>query len=226
MEFLHYFFIVLLLAFNVQNIKNAVRALVTSKKAGILKVRIDPVPTFIFAVIGIAAIVASVNRFSAAKEYRDRAASYERILGIGDDIINGSDDYRKLSSSLDSRAKFEETIKKLRENANTMSGFAWYMVIFGAVNLTWIFGAVSYFTEEGIVSNLYKIPEPVTAVYQGGKINVSIAADLKKNKTVWSFKGTPQNLAVFGRFIEWDEPETDAAGQVASPPPDNNNMMT
>lgn len=223
MEFMHYFFIILLLAFTVMNIKNAVRALVTSKKAGILKVRIEPVSTFIFAVIGIAAIATSVNRFSTAKEYRDRAASYERILSIGDGIINGSDDYQKLSSSLESRVKFEETIRKLRDNANTMSGFAWYMAIFGAVNLTWIFGAISYFTEEGIVSNLYKIPEPVTAVYQNGKINVSIAADLKKNKTVWSFKDTPQNLAAFGRFIEWDE--TEAAEQVA-PPPDSNNMLT
>ena len=222
MEFLHYFFIILLLAFTVMNIKNAVRAFVTGKKAGLLKVRIEPVSAFIFAVIGIAAIVTSVNRFSIAKEYRDRATSYEKILSIADGAVKGSDDYQKLSSSLESRVKMEETIQKLRDNAKTMSAFAWYMVIFGAVNLTWIFGSISYFTEEGVVSNQFKIPEPVTATYQNGKIDVSIAADLKKNKTVWTFKDTPQNLAVFGRFIEWDE--TEAAEQ--APSPDNSNMMT
>ena len=225
MEFLSYFFMILIFAFTVINIKNAVRAFVTGKKAGILKVRIEPASAILFAVIGIAAIATSVNRFSAAREYRARATSYEKILSIGDSAGNSPDNYQQLSSSLDSRAKFEETIKKLRDSADTMSGYAWYMVLFGAVNLTWIFGAISYFTEEGIVSNQFKIPEPVTAVFRNGKIDVSIAADLKKNKMVWSFKDTPQNLAVFGRFIEWDEPETETEGQTVLPP-DNSNMQT
>lgn len=216
MEFLHYFFIILLFIFTVMNIKNAVRTLVTSKKAGLLKVYIEPISTFIFAVIGIAAIATSVNRFSTAKEYRDQAASYERILDTSNGVGNSSDN---------SRARYEENIKKLRANADSMSYFAWYMVVFGTVNLTFVFGLISYFTEEGIVSNQFKIPEPVTAVFRDDKIDVSIAADQKKNKTVWSFKKTPQNLAAFGRFIEWDEPETDATEQ-AAPPLDSNNMLT
>ena len=217
MDLFAYTLMTLMFAIAGINIIHAVRALVTGKKAGILKVRIDPVPTFIFAVIGIAAIAVSVNRFSSAKEYRDRAMAYERILSA-----DGSGNYQQSSPSSDNRAKYEENIKKLRANADTMSLFGWESVLFGTFEFTLIFGAISYFTEEGIVSNQFKIPEPVTAVLHEGKINVSIAADTHKNKPVWSFKKTPQNLAAFGRFIEWDE--TEAAEQ--APSPDNSNMMT
>lgn len=217
MDFLNYFFRLLFLTIIVLNIKEAVRKLITSKKVGLFKAYIEPISAFLFSAIGIAAIATSVNRFSTAKDYRDRAQSYERILSA-----DGSDNYQHGSSS-DSRAKYEENIKQLRANAKTMSNFAWYMVLLGANSLTLIFVSIWYFTEEGIVSNQFKIPEPVTAVLQNGKIKVSIAADQKKNKAVWSFKKTPQNLAIFGRFIEWDE--TEAAGQDV-PPPDNINMPT
>lgn len=225
MDLLDYFLVILFLTFTVLNTKKAVRAFVTGKKAGILKVRIDPVPAIICSVVCIVAVAVSSNRFSTAKEYRDRANSYERILGISDNAVKDMNNYRQLSSSSDSRAKYEETIRKLRANAKTMSDFGWYTVLLGANSLALIFVSILYFTEEGIVTGNMKVPEPVTAVLHDGKINVSIAADTHKNKAVWSFKKTPQNLAAFGRFIEWDAPETDAAEQDV-PPLDSSGMPT
>lgn len=70
--------------------------------------------------------------------------------------------------------------------------------------------------------NNMKVPEPITATYKNGKINVFVKAYFANTKKEWSFKGTPKNLAIFGRFIEWENPEIQTEGQ-PTPPPDNNN---
>lgn len=225
MEFIHYFFMAVFFAFSLMHIRNAVRSFVTSKKTGILKIRFDYFVMFFCTIVCIASTATAVNRFSAAKDYLERAKAYEQILNIGDSVLNNADNYQAISASTESRIKIKETIQKMRDNAENLNYMAWYMIAFAAFNFTWIFSSILYFTEEGVVSSQFKIPEPFAVEFRNGTIEVFIKADLKKNKTVWSFKGTPKNMAVFGRFAVSEEPVLQTAGEV-TPPPDSNNIIT
>lgn len=232
MDFWGFLFVLSLAVLGVVSVKNIVRFIRKfnkGKKVGIIKV-VAGLSTIIMEALGVGLIIFAANRLSAAHGYRVKAGEYQQIL----------DKVQNLSSSLpESRAKVEKAIEDLTESASLLNIVGWYLLMLGISEITSGIASIILITEEGIVWSNLKVPEPFTATYQNGKINVTIKADLANEKKVWTFMGTPENLAKFGRFIEWDEteneavpapetapePETESEEQPA-PPPDSSNMQT
>lgn len=209
----------------IKNLVRFARRLTASKKAGILKVVVGW-GIYLSEAIGIGFVILAIVRFSTVESYLSNARKYEQILETGDAVISGSDKIQHLSSSpTQSRAKIEAAIEELREYAALNLIWACNFTLWGVSEIVMGITSIIFITGEGIVTGNMKVPEPITAVFRDGDIEVDLKADLanKSRKSTMIFKGTPQNLAKFGRFIEWDEP--DAAGQPA-PPPDNINMPT
>ena len=217
---------ILFLAFvgylSVRNIVRFVRKYSKGKKVGIIKV-VAGWSVVITEVTGIVLIVVAVNRLSVAHNYRARAAEYQQTLDEVDRILSGADKVQRLSSSSlqENYAEVERAIKQLTTAARIAGISGWYALVFGIHELTWGIASIVLITEEGIVWTNVELPEPFTVVYRDGNIEVDIKANLANKKSVRKFKGTPENMAKFGRFIEWDAPAVDTA-----PPPDNNNMLT
>ena len=73
---------------------------------------------------------------------------------------------------------------------------------FAIFELAYIPGSLLIFTEEGVLQHGLNFPEPIAAEINGDKINVNYkAGQLANFKRIRSFKATPKNIAVFGRFI-------------------------
>lgn len=205
-------FMAFTLILSLQNIIHAVRAFVIGRKANILKVWVTPA-VIIQAVLCAFWIVIAVNRFSVAADYRSKAAMYEQIASI-----DGSDRYQNVAVYSDVQNRLLEQVGKLRESADIMTTAAWYMLMLGIFEFTLIFNMIWYFTEDGVVLGKLKFPEPITAEYRNGKIDVYYKAQLANNKKIKSFKATPKNIAVFGRFIEWENTQPPASPTPPAPP--------
>lgn len=227
MDLMFYVFLALILGMSLINIFRSVRAFVVSRKARIVKVMIGPA-VIINSVFCVVFVLIAINRFSAAEGFRNKARTYEQILGIGSSVTGGSDGYQHVSASAnEARAKVEQAIKTLNKNADIMDTLAWYSLAISIFDFTAGFGTLWYFTEMGLITSRFKFPEPITAVCKNGRIEIYFKARLANSRKLTSVKATPKNLAVYGRFIEWDIPEVQTVGQAAPPfPPDNNNMLT
>ena len=211
---------------SVRSLVRFLRKFVKSKKVGIIKV-VAGWGLIITEAVGIGLIIFAANRFSVAHKYREKAEEYQQILDKVDGILSGADKIQHLSSSSlqENYAEVEKAIEDLTVSARLLNIFGWYLLMVGISEITSGIASIVLITEEGIVWTNVELPEPFTAVYRDGKIEVDIKANFANKKGVRTFKGTPENLAKFGRFIEWDASEVDAEGQTA-PPPDNSNMPT
>ncbi|MDE6726865.1 MAG: hypothetical protein K2J80_02865 [Oscillospiraceae bacterium] len=207
MNIFRYVFMAFMLVLSVQNIIHAIRAVVIGKKANILKVWVTP---FVIVQLVLCAfwIVIAANRFSVAADYRAKAAMYEQIAGINIPSGTGSSNgYQHVAvKTSDAQTRLLEQVRKLRESADVLYNIAWYMLILGIFEFTLSLNMVWFFTAEGVVLGKFKFPEPIAAEYRDGKINVYYKAQLANNKKIKTFKATPKNMAVFGRFIVWDDP--------------------
>ena len=207
MDIVQILFLIIILVLSLLSIFRSVRAFAVSRKAGILKVFVGPA-VIINAVVCAVFVIIAINRFSAAESYRAKARTYEQILGIGDSIMGNTDGYQHVSSSLpEARAKVEEAIRTLNKSADALNTFAWYSLALGLFDFTAGFSTLWYFTEAGLVTSRFKFPEPIIAVLQNGRINVFFRAQLANTRKITSFKVTPKNMAVFGRFIEPSVPD-------------------
>ena len=220
-DILFIFALAFLSFFSVTNVVRFVRKFISGKKVGIIKV-VAGWGVVITELMGIALIIVAVNRFSTAHSYREKAAEYRQTLDEVDRILSGADKVQRLSSSSlqENYAEVERAINELTSAARIANITGWYTLAFGIHELTLGLTSIVLITEAGIVWANIKLPEPFTAVYRDGNIEVDIKADFANKKGVRTFKGTPENLAKFGRFIEWETPgdQTD--------PPDNNNIPT
>lgn len=208
-----YAFMAFSAVFSVQHIAKGIRAFIISKKAGILKVWVTPL-VIVQAVLCAFWIVIAANRFSMAADYRSKAAAYERIGSIGGTI--DADGYQHVAvKTSDAQNRITEYVSKLYADADTMSTIAWYMLTLGIFEFTLIPNMIWYFTAEGVVLGKFKFPEPITAKFRDGKIDVYYKAQLANNKKIMTFKGTQKNTEVFGRFIEWENetPQSSDIGQ-------------
>lgn len=206
---------------SVRNVVRFMRKYFKSKKIGIIKV-VAGWGVFIMEAVGAGLIIFAVNRFSLAHNYRAKAEEYRQVLDKVDSILSGADKVQRLSSSSlqENYAEIEEAIEDLTVSARLLNMFGWYLLMIGISELASGIASIVLITEEGIVWTNIELPEPFTAVYRNGNIEVDIKANFANKKSVRTFKGTPQNLAKFGRFIEWETPAEQTA------PPDNNNMPT
>ena len=221
MDIVRYVFMAFMLVLSLQNIVHAVRAVVVGRKANILKVWVTPF-VIVQAVLCAFWIVIAANRFSVAADYRSKAATYERIAGIGGTV--SSDKYQNVAvKASDAQTRLLEQVNKLRNSADVMCSVAWYMLMLGIFEFTLIFNMIWFFTEEGVVLGKLKFPEPITAEYRNGKIDIYYKAQLANNKKIKTFKATPKNMATFERFIVWEDPNTVNVQQNIQPP---NNMLT
>ena len=220
-DILFIFSLAFLSFFSVANVVRFVRKFLLSRKVGIIKV-VAGISVIITEIMGIALIIVAANRFSVAHNYREKAAEYQQTLDEVDRILSGTDKVQRLSSSSlqENYAEVERAIKELTAAARIANITGWYTLVFGIHELTLGLTSIVLITEAGIVWANIKLPEPFTAVYRNGNIEVDIKANLANKKGVRTFKGTPENLAKFGRFIEWETPEEQTA------PPDNNNLVT
>lgn len=232
MNIVRYVFMAFTLAISVQNIAHAIRAVVVGRKAKILKVWASPFMIVQLA-ISVFWIVIAANRFSTAADYRAKAAMYEQIAGINIPNVtggtNGSDGFQHVSintaaETSNAQTTLLEQVRKLRESADVLDTIAWYILTLGILAFTLALNMVWFFTEQGVVLGKFKFPEPISAEYRDGKIDVYYKAQMQlanKNK-IKAFKATPKNLAVFGRFIAWED--QNAVNVQNTQPP--NNMLT
>lgn len=205
----------------VKNIVRAVRALVIAKRSVILKVMINWL-VIADAALFVACIIFSVKSFSDAAAYRAEAGMYEEILGIGG-ITGGLDGYQHVSSLFDSRAEIEEAVRDLYYDAELMNTVASYALVIGIFQITLGWSSIVFITEKGMVMGSMQLPEPIIAIYEDGRIGLYVKAQLANGRRITSFKATPKNIAVFGRFIEPTVPEAQTPVPSA---PDSNNMLT
>lgn len=228
MDIVRYVFMAFTLAISVQNIAHAIRAAVVGRKAKILKVWASPFMIVLLA-ISVFWIVIAANRFSTAADYRAKAAMYEQIAGINIPNVtggtNGSDGFQHVSintaaETSNAQTTLLEQVRKLRESADVLDTIAWYILTLGILAFTLALNTVWFFTEQGVVLGKFKFPEPIVAEYRDGKIDVYYKAQMQlanKNK-IKAFKATPKNMAVFGRFIVWEDPNAVNVQQTVQPP--------
>lgn len=227
-----YFYLFLLGIFGVialMNIVRGVRMFATAKRARILKI----CPTsgiIVMAVLFVGLMILGFNRLSAANEQLRKARMYENVLSAvnpdrfdeyQDATIKASPEKSEAVKPLsytDNIVTIKKNIDILRQNHDTYLFFAVYAFIFAFFELTSVPSALLIFTEAGLLIHSFKFPEPIVAELNGGMININYkAVQLANFKKIKSFKATPKNMAVFGRFIEWDDPNAVNVQQTAPP---------
>ncbi|MDE6731474.1 MAG: hypothetical protein K2J77_01175 [Oscillospiraceae bacterium] len=182
-----------------------VRSRVVAGKAGIIKVCVPPSALAVQLICAGLFAFFGVGRPSAAREYFDAADKAEMLINAVDGVID--DDFQQVSdkSPSESIADIRKKIANCRQAGEANKTFAASLFILAAGNLILILSTVWYITEEGILMPRFKVPEPFCAKQNGNKIELHYLAQFKNATKVISFKATPKNLAVFGRFMVWEQ---------------------
>lgn len=192
-------------AYSVYGIYKTVRARVVAGKAGIVKVCVNWIT--LIAQLAVCAFFAyfGINRMSAARDYLRKADAAEALVNGVEGIV-GSDYQQVSEKSISEKAdNLRKQIAKYRELGEAYKTYAIVMLICAASELVSGAAAVWYITEEGIMLTNLKMPEPFYTVLNGNKIEVHFMAQFKNGNKVITFKSTPKNLAIFGRFMQWEE---------------------
>lgn len=210
LEILIYLAGIFLVASSVYGIYKTVRARVVAGKAGIVKVCVNWVPLIIQLTVCALFAGFGINRMNEAQKYLRAADKYEAIIDRLDNIIG--DTFQQVaekapSESLsESSEEIRQKIAKYRELGEANKTYATILVIIAVSELVSGAAAVWYITEEGIMLTSLKIPEPIYTVLNGNKIELHFVAQFKNANKVITFKSTPENLALFGRFMKWEQP--------------------
>ncbi len=198
---------ILVLFWAAQNIARLVRALNTARSSGLVKAWFNP-RWAMFLAAALAAFIWSGVGFSQAAKFNKSFKEYE-LLGdteLFQNYIKEREEARTGVEVKDPKALIEkrkETLKAASAQAVT-SGIG--RVSLGIYLITVAFGGVWLFTEEGIVFCHRKIPEihPITAELRDGGIDLTLKNALVNDKKLCTFKQTPENMAAFGRYVEWE----------------------
>lgn len=221
MDLIYYFAVGMCGLIAVINIMRAIRMFVAARRARIIKVCARS-GIIIVAVLFAGLSALGFNRLSKANEQLRKAQLYERILAAvspdDDRYQNVTIKNEALSSSADTE-RIEENIRILKKNYETYKFLALYSLLFAFFELTYIPGALLIFTEQGLLIHSFKFPEPIVAEINGDMIHINYkAVQLANFKKIKSFKATPKNMAVFGRFIVWEDPNAGNVQQTVQPP--------
>lgn len=203
---------VLIVASSVMGIYKTIRTRAIAKKAGILKTRVVVGTLIIHLAVAALAMYVGINRMNEAQKYLSLVNKYEGIIDSLDSIVDViGDDFQQVSLQASEKTpaeKLEEIKQKLaryKEAGKANRIYATFMCIMAISELVSAVEAFWYITEEGIMLPSFKVPEPFNAKLNGDKIEISFEAKFKNADKIITFKATPENLAVFGRFISWEQ---------------------
>lgn len=209
MSIITWFCVAVMVFTSVMTLVKAVRARTVAGKARIIKVCVPPA-ALIVQLIGAAVFVFfGIGRLSAAQDYFRAADKYEATIDRLDGIFGGNYQQAAMKtetlSSSESSTEIRKKIASYRQIGEANKTYATILFIIAASDLVLIASTVWYITEEGILMPRFKIPEPFFAKQNGGKIELHFMAQFKNETKVITFKSTPKNLAVFGRFMVWEQ---------------------
>lgn len=196
------------------NLFRGVKLLIMARKEGILKIW-PRLSVFIDIIVGAGMLFFAVKGFSAADEYRKSAEEYSLLR-------NSSGFHEYLKKSVRETKGYELTdvdtyignrINELNAAADDSESWAWRGIIVGVFFVVSCINGLWIVTGEGLLGAGCKKPEPLICKYHDGVIDVGFGNIIGDGRKIKTFKGTPKNLAVFGRFIEWeDEPTVTITG--------------
>lgn len=185
------------------SVVRTVRMFGMAKRARILKICISPHIIITFGLF-VGLTIMGIVRLSQANEQLRQAEAYERMLAsnpAGDGFQHAAIKTGAPLSAADMQ-QIRENIKVLRDNYEGLMYWARGSFAFAVFELAYTPGSLLVFTEEGVLQHGLNFPEPITAEISGGKINISYkTGQLANFKRIGSYKATPKNIAVFGRFV-------------------------
>lgn len=201
----HLFCLGVMIVSAVMVVFKAIRARVIAGRAGILKVCVNWVPLIIQLAACVIFVILGVNRYAQAEKQLRAARSYEAIAGRLNGTIGGN--YQQAAMKPEARFtsmntdQIRNNIDKLRANSRALKSLS--MLSFTLAGSELLFSACTfwYVTNAGVVLVNFKMPEPFYAVMNGNKIDINYIARLANFKKVKSFKATPKNMEIFGRFM-------------------------
>lgn len=183
----------------------AVCARVIAGKAGILKVCVTWSTLIIHLAVCALFIYFGITRVNEAQKHLRTADKYEAIIDRLDDIIGDGFQQVAEKTPAESSEEIRRKISAYRELGEANKTYAIVLFIIAVSDLVSAVSAIWYITEEGVLLSNFKCPEPFNAALNGNKIEINLAAKLKNANKVITFKATPENLAVFGRFMVWEQ---------------------
>lgn len=203
-------YLVLIITATGAGLFRAVRARVIAGRAGIVKVCVHWVVLAIQVIFGAVLLFFGINRYLQAEKYLRAARSYEAISGRLDGFSDYNGGYLQAAmkpEAFNSKSpdSIRNNIETLRRAAEAMKRYSAFLIVISASEFLLIGTSFWYITEAGVVLMNFKVPEPFYASLNGDKIVINYTARLANVNKVKTFKATPKNLAVFGRFIVWEQ---------------------
>lgn len=185
----------------------AIRARVIAGRARILKVCVSS--ALIYQLVFCAAfVVFGINRLAESEKDLRAMRQYEMILSAAN--YGNENGYQLAAMKTEPQSSTQNTerierilnnIKILKERSRVLKQLAAFLFLGAFSDLVIAATAFWYITEAGVVMVNFKAPEPFYAVLNGNKIEISYMARLVNSTKVKSFKATPKNLEIFGRFM-------------------------
>lgn len=188
-----------------------IRARVIAGRAGILKVCVNWVSLIIQLAACVVFVFFGVNRYSQAEKLLRAARQNEMIAGRLNGINDG--DYYHAAMKTENRQaslntdQIQSNIIALRKNSRAYKAFSFFCFTLAFSELLFSTSAFWYITNAGVVLVNFKMPEPFYASLNGDKIDINYMARLANVNKVKSFKATPKNMEIFGRFIAQGYPQ-------------------
>lgn len=213
MSIITWFCVAVMVFTSVMTLVKAVRARAVAGKARIIKVCVPPAALIVQLISAAVFVFFGVGRMSAAQDYFREADVAEALVNGVDGIIGS--DYQQVSekSISEKAAEIRKQIAKYRQVGEANKTYATILFIIAASDLILIVSTVWYITEEGILMPRFKVPEPFYTVLNGSKIELHFMAQFKNGNKVITFKSTPKNLALFGRFMQWEQEQNPPISQ-------------
>lgn len=206
-----WFFIGAIIAFTVIGTYKAIHKRIVAGRAGILKVCVSSVTLILQLVISGVFLYLGIDMLDKSERYFRAARSYETIMNRLDGLTGSG--YQQASmktetfTSSANPERIRNNIEACRHNGRLLKGYAIFLFIASFSDLVLASTAFWYITEAGVVLGNFKKPEPIYAVLNGEKIDINYTAQLVNVKKLKSFKATPKNLEVFGRFMVQSYPQ-------------------
>lgn len=182
----------------------AVRTRIIAGRSGIVKICVNWVSLILqLATCGLF-LFFGFGRLNDAEKYLRSARSYEVLVDTWDKI-NGSG-YQQAAIKTDTVspekiANIRSAIESYKRSGKALKAYSLFLFTLSFSDLVLASAAFWYITEAGVMIGGFKTPEPIYAVLNGNKIDINYTAQLVNVKKLQSFKATPKNLEVFGRFM-------------------------